>query len=159
MKFDEADYQNSIKPDSTFMEQQNILKFLAIQERDYLRALAEIKAGSKQGHWMWYIFPQISGLGTSINAVQYAIEDLGHATDYLSHPVLGPRLIEISNALLSVEHKSANQIVGSPDDLKLRSSMTLFSSVQGADEVFQKVLDKYFDGKPDSRTLDLIGKS
>lgn len=141
------------------MEQQNLLKFLAAQERDYLRALAEMQAGSKQGHWMWYIFPQIKGLGSSTNSVDYAIDNLQHASDYLRHPVLGARLIEISNVLLGVEGKSVNQIMGSPDDLKLRSSMTLFSRVNTADAVFQKVLDKFYHGNPDQKTLDILSGS
>ncbi|HEV7381506.1 MAG TPA: DUF1810 domain-containing protein [Dyadobacter sp.] len=140
------------------MKQQSMLKFLTAQKTDYESALTEIKAGRKQGHWMWYIFPQIAGLGVSSTSVYYAIADLQHATEYLEHPVLGPRLIEICEALLGVEQKTAREIMGSPDDLKLRSSMTLFSSVNGADNVFDRVLQKYFDGKPDNKTLDFLGK-
>ena len=135
------------------MESDKLDKFLNAQEADYASALAEIRRGRKQGHWMWYIFPQISGLGMSSTSVYYAIENSEHASQYLQHPILGKRLIEISQAILSIEGKTANQILGSPDDMKLRSSMTLFSSVANADPVFQEVLDKYFGGVKDERTV------
>lgn len=131
-------------------------RFLNAQHNDYDLALAEIRNGRKQGHWMWYIFPQLKGLGRSSMSMDYAIENLDQARKYLHHPVLGPRLIEISKAMLSVEGKSAYQILGSPDDVKLRSCMTLFNLVPGADPVFQAVLDKYFNGQPDPRTMELI---
>lgn len=134
----------------------NLKRFLDAQTNDYSRALREIKNGRKQSHWMWYIFPQIKGLGFSETAKFYAINDLQEAKAYLEHPILGSRLIEISNALLAQEGKSANQILGSPDDLKLRSSMTLFSSLDKADPVFQAVLTKYYAGEPDQRTLSII---
>jgi len=131
-------------------------RFLDAQQQDYNRALSEIKNGRKLSHWMWYIFPQIAGLGFSHMAQLYAIEDLTEATDYLHHPVLGSRLVEIAGALLTIQGKTATQIMGSPDDLKLRSSMTLFSLIDGTDPVFQKVLDKYYDGKPDPQTIERI---
>ncbi|MCF2501917.1 DUF1810 domain-containing protein [Dyadobacter sp. CY107] len=131
-------------------------KFLTAQERDYAGALAEITRGRKQGHWIWYVFPQITGLGMSSTSVHYAIDDLEQANRYFQHPVLGKRLIEISKAILAVEGKTANQIMGTPDDLKLRSSMTLFSMVKNADPVFQEVLNKYFDGKPDRKTIEIL---
>ncbi|MCF0040478.1 DUF1810 domain-containing protein [Dyadobacter fanqingshengii] len=131
-------------------------KFLTAQERDYAGALAEITRGRKQGHWIWYVFPQITGLGMSSTSVHFAIEDLEQANRYFQHPVLGKRLIEISKAILAVEGKTANQIMGTPDDLKLRSSMTLFSMVRNADPVFQEVLNKYFDGKPDRKTIEIL---
>lgn len=134
----------------------NLKRFLDAQTNDYSRALREIKNGRKQSHWMWYIFPQIKGLGFSETAKFYAINDLQEARAYLEHPILGSRLIEISNALLAQEGKSANQILGSPDDLKLRSSMTLFSSLDKADPVFQAVLTKYYAGEADQRTLSII---
>ncbi|MCE7072216.1 DUF1810 domain-containing protein [Dyadobacter sp. CY327] len=133
-------------------------KFITAQEHDYAGALAEIRRGRKQGHWIWYVFPQIKGLGMSSTSVHYAIQDIGQANRYLQNLVLGKRLIEISNAILAIEGKSANQIVGSPDDMKLRSSMTLFSMTDDADPVFQAVLDKYFDGKPDQRTIEILHK-
>lgn len=134
----------------------NLKRFLDAQQRDYATALAEIKAGSKRSHWMWYIFPQIDGLGYSDMAKRYAIKDLAEATDYLAHPVLGQRLKDISAALMELKSNSATQIMGSPDDLKLRSSMTLFALVEGNDSVFDKVLKKFFDGHKDPATLQLV---
>ncbi len=134
----------------------DLKRFTAAQENDYAAALAEIKRGRKQSHWMWYIFPQIAGLGFSSTSKFYAIKDRNEAENYLAHPVLGVRLIEISNALLEVEGKTASQIFGSPDDAKLKSSMTLFGALEKASPVFQRVLDKYFDGAKDQRTLELL---
>ncbi len=134
----------------------NLTRFLEAQETDYAAALAEIKRGRKLTHWMWYIFPQIAGLGFSSTSKFYAIEDKNEAENFLAHPVLGARLIETSNALLEVEGKTAHQIFGSPDSAKLKSSMTLFGALENTDSVFQKVLDKYFDGAKDQRTLELI---
>lgn len=134
----------------------DLKRFLVAQESDYTRALAEIKNGRKQSHWMWYIFPQLAGLGFSETARFYAIRDVQEASDYLSHPVLGSRLIENSKALLQLKGKTANQIFGSPDDLKLRSSMTLFSLVENTDPVFQAVLDAYYGGSPDPKTVALV---
>jgi uncharacterized protein (DUF1810 family) len=135
----------------------DLKRFLEAQEEDFAIALAEIKNGRKQSHWMWYIFPQIAGLGFSTTSRFYAIKDLAEAASYLAHPILGKRLVEISNALLAVEGKTAHQIFGSPDNMKLRSSMTLFGALEQTDPVFQSVLDKYFDGAKDERTLELIG--
>lgn len=132
-------------------------RFLEAQEEDFAIALSEIKSGRKQSHWMWYIFPQIAGLGFSSTSRFYAIKDLAEAEAYLHHPVLGSRLLEISEALLEIEDKTAHQIFGSPDDLKLKSSMTLFAALNETNHVFQKVLDKYFDGANDERTLQIIG--
>ena len=134
----------------------DLKRFLEAQENDFATALAEVRNGSKQSHWMWYIFPQIAGLGFSSMANFYAIKTKAEAENYLAHPILGKRLIEISNALLEVEGKTANQIFGSPDDIKLKSSMTLFGALENTNPVFQKVLDKYFDGAKDQRTLELI---
>ena len=136
----------------------NLDRFIDAQEHDYSRALSEIQNGKKQSHWMWYIFPQLAGLGYSETSKFYDIKDLNEATNYLAHPVLGSRLINISNALLAVEGRSALQIMGQPDDTKLRSSMTLFGLVENANPVFQAVLDKFFDGKPDPKTLAFIDK-
>ena len=137
----------------------NLDRFLEAQATDYPRALAEVRKGRKQTHWMWYIFPQLSGLGFSEMARIYAIKDLQEARAYLAHPVLGTRLIEISNALLAVGGKTANQIMGSPDDLKLRSCMTLFSLVNPANPVFEAVLTTYYNGFPDSRTIEQCSMS
>ena len=134
----------------------SLIRFLDAQSNSYEQALSEIKSGRKRSHWMWFIFPQLQGLGYSETARFYAIKDLQEARLYLQHPVLGPRLIEISKALLALEGKTANQILGNPDDLKLRSSMTLFASVPGADPVFQAVLDKYYRGGADEKTLQLL---
>ena len=134
----------------------NLKRFLDAQENDFERALAEIKRGRKQSHWMWYIFPQIAGLGSSETSRFYAVKDRAEAELYLAHPVLGARLVEISEALLEIEVKTANQIFGSPDDMKLKSSMTLFGALKNANPVFQSVLDKYFNGTNDLRTLQLI---
>ncbi len=134
-------------PLSRFLDAQNLL---------YLQALSEIKKGRKTSHWMWYVFPQLKGLGHSDTAKFFGIDGMEEATDYLQHPVLGKHLVEISEAVLAVKGKTALDIFGTPDDLKLRSSMTLFAKVPGADPIFQQVLDKYFDGKPDEWTLGLL---
>ena len=134
----------------------NLSRFVKAQQYDYDQALREIQSGRKRSHWMWYIFPQIQGLGFSSTAQYYAIRDLQEAKDYLAHPVLGPRLREISSALLSLEGLSAHEIFGFPDDLKLRSSMTLFRLADLEDDLFEKVLEKYYDGIPDSRTVDIV---
>ena len=134
----------------------DLKRFLDAQENDFEIALSEVKNGSKQSHWMWYIFPQIKGLGFSSMANFYAIKTKAEAENYLAHPVLGKRLIEISTALLEIEGKTAHQIFGSPDDVKLKSSMTLFAALNETNPVFQKVLDKYFDGAKDFKTLELI---
>ncbi len=134
----------------------NFTRFLDAQNGDYAIALSEIKAGKKRSHWMWYIFPQIAGLGYSEMSKRYAIQDLQEATAYLKHPVLGLRLVEISNALLNLPGNNANQVMGSPDDLKLKSSMTLFASVPDTDTVFSAVLKKYFNGTKDEATLSKI---
>lgn len=138
------------------LEPYNLHRFITAQERDYSTALVEIKEGHKRSHWMWYIFPQIQGLGLSGTSKYYAIKDLAEAEAYLSHPVLGCRLIEICHALLEVMGSDAHAIFGSPDDMKLRSSMTLFAAVAGADVVFRDVLDKFFGGTRDATTMQLI---
>jgi uncharacterized protein (DUF1810 family) len=135
----------------------HLQRFLDAQAHDYAQALAELKAGRKRSHWMWYIFPQIQGLGFSEMAHRYAIKDAAEAAAYLQHPVLGARLVEISRALLGLASSNATSVMGSPDDLKLRSSMTLFAAVPGADPVFQAVLDKFFAGAPDAQTLRRLG--
>jgi uncharacterized protein (DUF1810 family) len=136
----------------------NLTRFVDAQVTDYQQALAEIKAGRKRSHWMWYIFPQIQGLGFSSISQRYAIKDADEAAAYLQHPVLGARLLEISQALLGLASSNATSVMGSPDDLKLRSSMTLFAAVPGASPVFQQVLDKFFAGKPDGQTLQMLGR-
>lgn len=138
------------------MSADTLSRFLDAQNQVYMKALEEIKGGRKTSHWMWYIFPQIKSLGQSDTAKFYAIQDMAEATAYLRHPVLGKHLIEISQAVLRLEGKTANQIFGSPDDLKLCSSMTLFAQVEGADPVFQNVINSYFNGISDQVTLQLL---
>jgi uncharacterized protein (DUF1810 family) len=131
-------------------------RFIKAQENDYERALTEVRNGKKRSHWMWYIFPQIHGLGFSEMARHYAITSKKEAADYLQHPVLGTRLVEISTALLTLESNDAQYILGSPDDMKLQSCMTLFALLDNTNPVFEQVLDKYYNGKKDQKTLDLI---
>jgi len=133
-----------------------LARFLEAQNHTYLKALSEIESGKKTSHWMWYIFPQLKGLGKSDTAAFYGIENLKEAEQYLAHPVLGKHLVAISKVLLSIEGRTANEIFGSPDDLKLRSSMTLFANTGKSNPVFNAVLDKYFNSIPDTRTLELI---
>lgn len=131
-------------------------RFIEAQQRDYENALAEIKSGRKRSHWMWYIFPQIHGLGFSETSRFYAIKNSQEASAYLHHPLLGKRLIEVSNALLDLDTDDAQSVFGSPDDLKLRSSMTLFASLTKTDSIFQSVLNKFFHGKKDEKTLEIL---
>jgi uncharacterized protein (DUF1810 family) len=135
----------------------NLNRFVQAQADDYEQALAEIRSGRKQSHWMWYIFPQFDGLGFSSTAKRYAIKSVAEAQAYLGHPVLGPRLRECAEAVLSVEGRSALEIFGSPDDLKLRSCATLFAYVSPTGSVFHRLLDKYYQGERDSKTLSLLG--
>ena len=131
-------------------------RFLDAQQTDYAVALSEIKRGRKVSHWLWYIFPQIRGLGTSETSRYYAIKDIREAAAFLKHPVLGIRLIKICQALLDQQANDANRIFGSPDDLKLRSSMTLFALVPDTHPVFQMILDRFFQGTKDSRTTEIL---
>jgi len=131
-------------------------RFITAQATTYAQALSEIRSGAKRSHWMWFIFPQLKGLGYSSNANYYGIGGLSEATAYIQHPILGPRLIEISRALLNLPGNDATNVMGSPDDMKLRSSMTLFSLVKGADPVFELVLDKYFQSQKDNQTIALL---
>ncbi len=131
-------------------------RFVLAQEGDYEQALAEIRAGRKRSHWMWYIFPQIDGLGFSSMSRRYAIRSTEEARAYLDHPVLGPRLLECAEAALSIEGRSAHDIFGSPDDMKLRSCATLFAAVTPADSPFARLLDRFYDGERDARTLQLL---
>lgn len=134
----------------------NLKRFLDAQERDYHIALQEIKNGEKRSHWMWYIFPQLKGLGKSYNSSFYGIKDLSEATAYLADPLLGERLVEISKALFKLDSNDALEIMGSPDHFKLKSCMTLFSLVVNSDPIFTQVLDKYFQGRMSRRTLKLL---
>ena len=138
-------------------ETNSLKRFLDAQATDYPTAYAEIKAGRKRSHWMWYVFPQLRGLGFSETARYYGLVDAAEAAAYLAHPVLGSRLVEISQALLALPGSDANRILGSPDDMKLHSCMTLFGAVPGTEPVFQAVLDKFYGGEKDGKTMQLLG--
>jgi len=131
-------------------------RFVDAQEGIYDTVVAEIRDGRKSSHWMWFIFPQLAGLGRTSTAVYYAIRNIEEARAYLDHPILGPRLIECAEAVLAVKGKSAHEIFGSPDDLKLRSSATLFAQVSPPGSVFHRILDRYYRSEPDPRSLDLL---
>jgi uncharacterized protein (DUF1810 family) len=135
----------------------HLSRFVEAQADDYAQALAEIKAGQKDSHWMWYIFPQLDGLGYSSMSRRYGIKSAAEAKAYLEHPVLGPRLLECAQAALGVEGRSAYDIFGSPDDMKLKSSATLFALVSPAGSAFERLLDKYYAGERDGATLRLLG--
>ena len=131
-------------------------RFVAAQREIYDVALSEIRGGRKRSHWMWFIFPQIDGLGSSPTARRYAIRSKAEAAAYLRHPLLGPRLTECAQSALSISGRSARDVFGSPDDVKLRSSATLFAAVAPPGSVFERLLEHYFNGQPDPRTLDLV---
>jgi uncharacterized protein (DUF1810 family) len=140
-------------PDPHFLS-----RFVQAQADDYAQALSEIRSGRKRSHWMWYIFPQYDGLGSSATARHYAIKSLAEAEAYLRHPVLGPRLLECAEAALAVEGRSAAEMFGFPDDIKLRSCATLFALVSPSGSVFERLLDTYFDGERDDKTVRLAGR-
>ncbi len=137
----------------------DLARFVTAQESVYDDALAELRAGRKRTHWMWFIFPQVEGLGFSAMSHRYGITGLDEAQAYLDHPVLGENLTQCAQAILAVDGRSANQIFGSPDDMKLKSSMTLFARAAEPGSVFARVLEKYFSGALDSETLRRIGSS
>jgi uncharacterized protein (DUF1810 family) len=134
----------------------DLSRFTSAQESIYDSVLAELRSGRKRTHWMWYIFPQIDGLGHSATSKHYAIKSLEEARQYLNHPVLGKRLLECAEAVFTIEGRSASEIFGYPDDLKLKSSMTLFAYVADPHSVFARILDKYFNGERDGLTLQLL---
>lgn len=131
----------------------NLQRFIEAQEPVYAQACAELRQGRKTGHWMWFIFPQIRGLGSSETAQSFAIASLDEAKDYLAHPVLGSRLRECAALVLQVDNKSVEQIFGYPDNLKFHSSMTLFAQASEDNQVFMDALKKYFSGALDPQTL------
>jgi uncharacterized protein (DUF1810 family) len=133
----------------------NLVRFVMAQDRVFKRVLSELQAGTKMSHWMWFIFPQIRGLGRSPISIEYAISSREEARAYLQHPILGPRLKECTRLVLQIDGRSALEIFGEPDDLKFQSSITLFAQVSSED-IFQRALDKYFDGVPDRLTLDRL---
>lgn len=134
----------------------NLNRFVEAQEADYERALSEIVGGRKRTHWMWYIFPQIDGLGFSSISKRFSINGVEEAKAYLDHPVLGPRLLKCAEAVLEVEGRSVTEIFGSPDDLKLKSCATLFACVLAPGSVFDRLLAKYYSGARDEKTLHLL---
>jgi uncharacterized protein (DUF1810 family) len=133
-------------------------RFVAAQEELYQQVVRELSAGRKRSHWMWFIFPQLAGLGSSAMAQHYAIGGLDEARAYLAHPVLGARLRECGALVLAVQGTTVHGIFGSPDNMKFRSSMTLFAQAAPDDALFGACLDKYFGGVPDQATLDLLHK-
>ena len=136
----------------------NLNRFIKAQDESYDEIIRELKNGEKVTHWMWYVFPQIAGLGQSATAKFYAIQDPSEAQAYLDHPILGKRLLECTKIVMSLRGKSANTIFGDIDAMKFRSSMTLFMSVLGSDSVFQEAIEKYFEGEPDPKTLDILSR-
>ncbi len=135
----------------------DLTRFVRAQENDYEQALSEIKSGKKRTHWMWYVFPQLDGLAISSTSKHYSIKSVAEARAYLDHPILGPRLLACAEAVVRVEGRSATEIFGAPDDLKLRSCATLFASVSPRVSVFDRLLTKYYRGERDGKTLQLLG--
>ena len=142
----------SLSPDDPF----HLSRFTNAQEGLYQNVLVELRTGQKRTHWMWFIFPQISGLGHSDMAKHYAIKSEEEARQYLTHPVLGARLLKCAETVFAIEGRTVSQIFGHPDDIKLRSCLTLFGCVAGPQSIFTKVLDKYFNGEKDGETLRLL---
>ena len=131
----------------------NLQRFVEAQNPVYETVRAELKRGRKQSHWMWFIFPQVAGLGASVMATRYAISSSAEARPYLDHPTLGPRLRECTRLILAVEGRSAHEILGSPDDMKFRSCLTLFAYATADNQIFRDALQKYFDGEEDTLTV------
>jgi uncharacterized protein (DUF1810 family) len=134
----------------------HLQRFIDAQNGIYDRALEELRSGRKQSHWMWFIFPQIAGLGSSAMAEKYAIRSAEEAAAYLADPILGGRLVRCVQAILSVEGRTAHEILGSPDDLKLRSSLTLFAAVSDAGSPFHDAINRFYDGTFDERTVEIL---
>lgn len=145
-----------MSPNASERDQYNLERFVSAQDSIYAEVVSELRAGMKTSHWMWFIFPQIRGLGRSPVSIEYAISSGEEAAAYLQHPVLGPRLKECTQLVLDVENRSAEEIFGSPDDMKFRSSMTLFAQVSADDDIFIRALQQYFGGAPDQLTLDRL---
>ena len=136
----------------------DLQRFIEAQKQDFDLALEEIRRGCKRSHWMWYIFPQIRGLGFSSMSAYYGIQNLKEAEDFLKDPYLGENLRTICQALLELDTDDPHQVLGSPDDLKLLSSMTLFEAAEGKGGVITKVIEKYYGGRRDQKTIELLGK-
>jgi len=132
-------------------------RFVAAQNPVYGQVLAELRAGRKRSHWMWFVFPQLDGLGRSPTAHHFAIKSREEGLQYLAHPLLGARLRECTETLIAVPDRSISEILGFPDDLKFRSSMTLFRELAGPGSVFEQALGRFYDGEADNRTLELLG--
>eukprot|EP01035_Chromulina_nebulosa_P033646 gene33645-biopygen21788 len=135
----------------------HLQRFVQAQEPVYPQVLRELQTGRKNSHWMWFIFPQLKILGRSATAQHYGLQNLAEALAYQAHPVLGARLLECTSLMLGVSGRSALQVLGSPDDLKFHSCMTLFAQAAPAQAAYQQALQHYFDGQPDTRTLELLG--
>tara|TARA_B100000787_G_C16000340_1_gene209788 strand:+ start:22 stop:450 length:429 start_codon:yes stop_codon:yes gene_type:complete len=140
------------------MDEFNLNRFIEAQSSSYEAAMLELSLGKKTGHWMWYIFPQIDGLGSTDMTKLYSIKSLKEASAYLGHPILGQRLIESCEILLNFDAPSISNVMGFPDDLKLRSSMTLFEYISKPDSIFKKVLTQYFDDNFDDASLEILKK-
>jgi len=140
------------------MDEFNLNRFIEAQSSSYEAAMLELSLGEKTGHWMWYIFPQIDGLGSTDVTKLYSIKSLKEASAYLEHPILGQRLIESCEILLNLDAPSISNVMGFPDDLKLRSSMTLFEYISKPDSIFKKVLTQYFDDNFDDASLEILKK-
>ena len=149
--------QLQMTPSAHIQDPFGLERFVIAQASIYSQVLAELHTGQKRSHWMWFVFPQFDGLGSSETARFYSIKSREEAVSYLQHPTLGPRLSECSEAILAVPEKTAREIFGCPDDLKLRSSMTLFMAVSPPESIFSRVIARCFEGRPDQRTLDLMG--
>ena len=134
----------------------DLTRFITAQDPHLERIRAELTAGQKRSHWMWFVFPQLTALGRSPMAQHYGIADLAEARAYLADPILGPRLIELTGIVNTVQGRTAHQIFGDPDDLKFRSSMTLFAHAAPDEPAFGQALAKYYDGEPDPRTLEIL---
>ena len=138
------------------MDQYNLNRFLKAQLLTYEGVLLELTRGRKESHWIWYIFPQIEGLGRSDTAKLYSIKSLEEGRAYLKHPVLGPRLVGACETLLNLKDASMDEVMGFPDDLKLLSSMTLFEALSGSNSIFTKIIEIYFDDERDKNSLKII---
>lgn len=138
------------------MDNYNLERFVSRQKESYDIAYKELSQGMKQSHWMWWIFPQIIGLGMTSISQEYSIKSIEEARAFLEHPYLGKNIREICKVLLNIESNDANYVMGYPDDLKLCSSMTLFIEADPDENIFQKVLDKFFNGRKDNRTLEIL---
>jgi uncharacterized protein (DUF1810 family) len=141
------------------MDPFDLSRFVQAQDETYDQALSELERGRKQSHWMWYVFPQLDGLGFSPITKRYSIKSEDEARAYLAHPTLGPRLFECAEAILRIDGKSAREILGSPDDLKLKSCATLFARVSPPGSVFEQILEKFYSGERDGATLRLLSQA